>query len=152
MRRGVVTFYRDRSMCRSRRMPHPPHCGIRGHQEHKKKFREFSPMMWRPLSTLFARSVALLADIMPLNKIFVTAVSNLTNTQRRLQMKFKLKLSRTSTGLDGNSRTYVSFIFYRDIALPAPFCLARWEYGRTGRSPWQQWWKQPNPSQQKVVR
>ena len=33
----------------------------------------------------------------------------------------------------------------------ALFCLGRWESGRMGRAPWQQWWKQPNLSQQQIV-
>ena len=45
---------------------------------------------------------------------------------------------------------YVGFIFF----LPR-YCfvifLGRWESGRMGRSPWQQCWKQPNLSQQRLV-
>ena len=35
--------------------------------------------------------------------------------------------------------------------MSAPFHLDRWESGRMGRSPWQQWWKQPNLSRQRIV-
>ena len=37
-----------------------------------------------------------------------------------------------------------------NIALSVTFCLGRWESGRMGRSHWQQWWKQPNLSQQRT--
>ena len=53
-----------------------------------KRFKELSSIKWRPLSIFFTRSVAFVVDI-PLNKIFVTVVSDLVNAQSRLQMKFK---------------------------------------------------------------
>ena len=61
------------------------------------KFKEFSSIKWCPLSIFYPRSVAFVVDIMPLNKIFVTAVSDLVEIQRHLQMKFEWKLSRTYT-------------------------------------------------------
>ena len=55
----------------------------------KMKFKEFSPIKWRPLSIFFTRSLAFLVDIIPLNKIVVTAISDLVNAQKHLQMKLK---------------------------------------------------------------
>ena len=41
-------------------------CGTKWHQEHRMKFKEFSPIKWRPPSIFFARSVAFEVDIIQL--------------------------------------------------------------------------------------
>ena len=46
-------------------------CVFSWHQEYKMKFKELSPIKWRPQSIFFTRSVAFVVGIIPLNKIFV---------------------------------------------------------------------------------
>ena len=46
-----------------------------------------------PSSILFARSVAFVVDIVPLNENCYTAVSELVNIKSCLQIKFKLSLT-----------------------------------------------------------
>ena len=56
-----------------------------GTKKHKRKLKDFNPIKWRPLSIFFIRSVAFDVDIIPLSKIFITAVSDLVNTQSHPQ-------------------------------------------------------------------
>ena len=49
----------------------------------------FSSIKCRPLSIFFTISVALVEDVITLNKIFVPAVSDLVDIHSHLQMKFK---------------------------------------------------------------
>ena len=57
-------------------------CWTRWHSKHEMKFKDFSTIKWHLLSIFFARSVAIVVNI-----IFVAVVSDLVNTESHLQKK-----------------------------------------------------------------
>ena len=60
-------------------------------QSHSHQYARFSSIFF----ISFATSVALVVDVIQLNKIVATTVSDMVSTQSHLQMKFKCKLSCT---------------------------------------------------------